>query len=177
LAIALMEEQPGVSFESVYGPVAKEVSFEYDQFLKTVGNGFRADLVAWPWKARFKPLNGKATLDVKVKAAAGWQASNALVERGGAYGIETEGSWRTAAAVEPCSAAGDATGRGRLEGAVLVEKAEGGFALSDPIPLGGTATFAAPADGRLMLRCADAWTELADNDGEITVTLRRAVEQ
>jgi hypothetical protein len=176
LAIALMEEQPGVSFESVYGPVAKEVSFEYDQFLKTVGNGFRADLVAWPWKARFKPLNGKATLDVKVKAAAGWQASNALVERGGAYGIETEGSWRTAAAVEPCSAAGDATGRGRLEGAVLVEKAEGGFALSDPIPLGGTATFAAPADGRLMLRCADAWTELADNDGEITVTLRRAVE-
>ena len=33
---------------------------------------------------------------------------------------------------------------------------------------------AAPADGRLVLRCADAWAELADNDGEVTVTLRRA---
>jgi len=51
LAIGLMEERSGVSFESVYGPVAKQVSFEYDQFLRRVGNGYRADLTAWQWKA------------------------------------------------------------------------------------------------------------------------------
>ena len=65
LAIALMEERPDVSFESVYRPVAKEVSFEYDQFLKTVGNGFRADLAAWPWKARFRPLSAGGPLPVE----------------------------------------------------------------------------------------------------------------
>jgi hypothetical protein len=31
-----------------------------------------------------------------------------------------------------------------------------------------------PTAGQLFLRCDDAWTELADNDGELTVTIRRA---
>jgi hypothetical protein len=172
LAIALMEERPGVSFESVYGPVAKEISFEYDQFLKTVGNGFRADLVAWPWKARCKPLAAAASQKADVKAAGGWQASGVAVERGGGYAVETEGTWRTAAAAAACSAAGDDTGRGRLEAAVLIESPEG-FALSDALPLGVQGTFTAPADGRLVLRCADDWTQLTDNDGTVEVTIRR----
>ena len=46
LAVALMEGQPGVSFESVYGPVSREVGFEFEQFLTQVGNGYRADLTA-----------------------------------------------------------------------------------------------------------------------------------
>lgn len=172
LAIALMEERPGVSFESVYGPVAKEISFEYDQFLKTVGNGFRADLVAWPWKARFKPLAAAASQKADVKAAAGWQASGVAVERGSSYTVQTEGMWRTAASAAACSAAGDATGRGRLEAAVLTESTDG-FALSDALPLGVQGTFTAPADGRLVLRCADDWTQLTDNDGTVEVTIRR----
>jgi hypothetical protein len=172
LAIALMEERPGVSFESVYGPVAKEISFEYDQFLKTVGNGFRADLVAWPWKARFKPLAAAASQKADVKAAGGWQASGVAVEKGGGYTVETEGTWRTAAAAAACSAAGDDTGRGRLEAAVLTESTDG-FALSDALPLGAQGTFTAPADGRLVLRCADDWTQLTDNDGTVEVTIRR----
>lgn len=172
LAIALMEEQPGVSFESVYGPVAKEISFEYDQFLETVGNGFRADLTAWPWRARFAPLTTAASRKATVKAAAGWQASGVTVAQGDTYAVHATGTWRTAAAGAECSAAGDDTGRGRLEAAVLSESAEG-FALSDAIPLGAQCTFTAPTDGRLMLRCADDWTQLADNDGEIEVTIRR----
>ncbi|RLT16774.1 MAG: hypothetical protein DWI27_08055 [Planctomycetota bacterium] len=173
LAIALMEERPGVSFETVYGPVAKEVSFEYDQFLKTVGNGYRADLVPWPWKARFRPLTGKASLTTKVKAAAGWQASGLTVERGDDYAVQADGDWKTATAGEPCTAAGAGAGRGRLEAAVLAE-ADGGFTLSAPIALGPTCTFTAPITGQLVLRCADDWTQLADNEGELEVTLRRA---
>ena len=173
LAIALMEEQPGVSFESVYGPVAKELSFEYDQFLQTVGNGFRADLVAWPWRSRFAPLTTAASRESTVKAAAGWQASGVTVERGSTYDVQAEGTWRTAAAGADCPADGDDTGRGRLQAAVLSESADG-FALSDAIPLAAQGTFTAPSGGRLMLRCADDWTQLADNDGEIEVTIRRA---
>ena len=65
----------------------------------------------------------------------------------------------------------DSTGDGGPDGWEVFEPGNVG-----EVPQMGAATFAAPADGRLMLRCADAWTELADNDGEITVTLRRAVE-
>jgi hypothetical protein len=48
------------------------------------------------------------------------------------------------------------------------------YALGAEIPLGSTGTFVAPSDGQLFLRCADDWTQLADNDGALTVSLRRA---
>ncbi len=175
LAIALMEEQPGVSFESVYGPVAKQVSFEYDQFLRCVGNGYRADLAAWPWKARFRKLPAGGTLAAKVKAQAGWQASGLEVERAAHYDCAGAGTGTTAAAGAPCTAAGDAVGRGRLEGAVLAET-ESGFTLSPPFSLGDKGSFTAPVAGRLHLRCADDWTQLGDNDGELAVTLRRPAD-
>jgi hypothetical protein len=168
LAIALMEERPDVSFESVYGPVAKEVSFEYDQFLKTVGNGFRADLAAWPWKARFRPLSAGGSMKTTVKAARGWQSSGLRVEQGASYDVAAEGTWRTAKAGEPVPADGDASGHGRLVAAVFND-----YALGGEIGLGAKSSFVAPADGQLFLRCADGWTELADNDGELTVTLLR----
>jgi hypothetical protein len=169
LAIALMEERPDVSFESVYGPVAREVSFEYDQFLKTVGNGFRADLAAWPWKAKFRALPAGGSLKATVRAAGGWQASGLRLEQGVTYELTAEGTWRTAQAGQPQSAAGDGAGHGGLVGAVFHD-----YALGAEIPLGSTGTFVAPSDGQLFLRCADDWTQLADNDGALTVSLRRA---
>jgi len=169
LAISLMEGRDGVSFESVYGPQAREISFEYDQFLRTVGNGYRADLTAWPWQAKFSRLAAGGSLKTTVKAAAGWQASRLRVEQGVTYELETQGTWRTSKAGEALAAAGDQEGHGRLVAAVFHE-----FELGPEIPLADSGSFSAPADGDLFLRCADDWTQLADNDGEITVTFRRA---
>ncbi len=169
LAIALMEEQPGSSFESVYGPVAREVSFEYDQFLNTLGNGYRSDLTAWPWGAKFQKLSGTGEVKVKLKAQGGWQASKVLVDTGSSYEITADGTWRIAAAGKPLDADGEADGRGRLVAAVFSD-----FTLSKEIPLGTKATLKSPSSGQLFLRCVDTWTELADNDGEVTVTIRRA---
>ena len=169
LAIALMEEKEGASFESVYGPVAKEISFEYDQFLNTVGNGYRSDLTAWPWNVKFQKLGSNGEMRVKIKARAGWQASKVLVEEGAAYEITADGTWKIAAAGKQLDADGEADGGGRLAGAMLAD-----FRLSKEIPLGKTSTLKAPAAGQLYLRCVDTWWELADNDGEITVTIRRA---
>ncbi len=169
LAIELMEGKQGASFESVYGPVAREVSFEYDQFLNTLGNGYRSDLTAWPWNAKFQKLGGTSEVKVKIKAQAGWQASKVLVEEGTAYDITADGTWKIAAAGKQFDADGEADGRGRLVGAVFSD-----FTLSKEIPLGKKATLKPPTSGQLFLRCVDMWTELADNDGEVTVTIRRA---
>jgi hypothetical protein len=168
LAVALMEERPGASFEAIYGPVAGQVAFEYDQFLETVGNGYRADLTAWPWTARFRSLASGGSLSMKAKARAGWQASGLTVDKGESYEVGAQDTWRTAPAAVACDANGDADGRGRLVGAVFHD-----FVLSHPIPLGTKATFTSPADGQLFLRCDDDWTQLSDNDGELTVTVRR----
>lgn len=168
LAVALMEEQPGASFAAVYGSVASEVAFEYDQFLENVGNGYRADLTAWPWTARFRPLAIGGSLTAKVRSRGGWQASGLIVEKGGSYEVEARGTCRTTPAGGARDADGDADGRGRLVAAVFHD-----YALTQPIPLGTTMTFTAPIDGQLFLRCDDDWTQLADNDGELAVTLRR----
>ena len=169
LAIGLMEERPGVSFEGVYGPVAREVSFEYDQFLATLGNGYRSDLTAWPWQAKFQRLSDSGEAVVKIKAKAGWQASRVLVDSGEAFEVVADGTWRIAAAGQPLDADGEKDGRGRLVAAVFADES-----LSREIPLGRKTALESPAAGQLFLRCADAWTELADNDGEVTVTIRRA---
>jgi hypothetical protein len=168
LAVALMEQRPGASFEATYGPVAREVSFEYDRLLATVGNGYRADLAAWPWKAAFRTLATGGSQRTRVKAAAGWQATGVTVERGGVYEIVAEGTWRTAPAAAPLTADGDAAGHGRLVATIFHD-----FALEPELPLGMTGEFTATTDGRLFLRCADDWTQLGDNDGELDVTIRR----
>jgi hypothetical protein len=150
------------------------VSFEYDQFLASVGNGYRADLVAWPWKARFRPLkDGAGRVTASIKARGGWQASGLRVERGATYEAAATGTWRMAAAGEPVSAEGGAGGRGRLMG-VVFRDAE--YALETLFPLGSETRFQATADGQLFLRCADDWTGLADNDGALDVTLRRIAD-
>jgi hypothetical protein len=81
--------------------------------------------------------------------------------------------WRTAAAGEALSADGGAGGRGRLTAAVFRDTE---FALEEPFPLGAEKRFQSAADGQLFLRCADDWTALADNDGEVEVTLRRIAD-
>jgi len=145
------------------------VSYEYDQFLATLGNGYRSDLTAWPWQAKFQPLADGGEVTVKVKAKGGWQPSRVLVESGDRLEMAAAGTWRIATAGQPLDADGEKDGRGRLVAAVFAD-----FALTPEIPLGAKTTLEPPAAGQLFLRCADAWTELADNDGEVTVTIRRA---
>ena len=41
-----------------FASVAREISFEYDQFIKSLDNGYRADLCAWQWGRKFLPLHG-----------------------------------------------------------------------------------------------------------------------
>jgi hypothetical protein len=168
LAVALMEEKPGASFEATYGPVARELSFEYDQFLETVGNGARVDLAAWPWKAKFRPLAAGGTAKAMVASAAGWQAAGIMVDRGTSYDIEAQGTWQLAPGAAPTGGDGDGSGHGRLVAAVFHD-----FTLTPPIPIGEKSTFTAPADGQLFLRCDDDWSQLGDNEGKIEVVIRR----
>jgi len=167
LGLGMMMGQPGASFESVYGPVAREISFEYDQFVKHLDNGYRSDLCAWQWNRKFQFVLGKRYATVKPVAGYGWQASGVKLKSGQSYDYVAKGTWKVSTD-EEVDANGNAGGNGRLVG-VLMQNYE----LSEMLDLGAKGSFVAPSDGDLYLRCRDDWSSIADNDGSITVYFRR----
>lgn len=167
LGIGLMTGARGASFESVYGGVALQIAFEYEQFLKHLDNGYRVDLAAWQWDHKWAPLQPGRRLAAKVEAAGGWQATGATVEDGQTYEFAAQGQWRIRPAAMPCSADGDRDGTGRMVGVVLRD-----YLLSEPFDLGVRGSFMAPESGDLYVRCRDAWNSLAENEGQITLHLR-----
>ncbi len=169
LAIALMTGRGGASFATAYGDVEQEISFEYDQFLRTLGNGFDARLCAWQWNSRIAPVKGDRAVNAKVLAKAGWQPTGARLEAGEEYTLTASGDWKLSTKGEAVSADGQPDGRGRLVG-VLMDQ----FSLSEPFDLGMQRTFAAPVAGDLYVRCQEAWHSLSDNSGEISLELRIA---
>lgn len=169
LGIAMMSEYPGASFESVYGPVAQQVSFEYDLFVQTLDNGYRADLCAWQWGRKFQFIAGTRYATANVIARGGWQASSVKLQAGQSYDCVAKGTWKIADGDEDLDADGDREGSGRLEGVVLTAD----FRLGEILDLGARGTFIAAEDGDLYLRCREAWNRLDDNDGTITVYFRK----
>jgi hypothetical protein len=168
LAIALMEQREGVSFQSVYGQFGNRLAFEYRLFLEYLGNGFRPDLCAWQWDAKFKRLSGEALVNKKIKAAYGWQGSGLQVEAGVSYDVIAQGKWNTTPGTNGVGGDGADDGKGRLIGVIFRE-----FQLSEVIKLGKEMSFVTPSDGTLFLRCQDKWTQLSDNIGELHVYFRR----
>jgi hypothetical protein len=169
LGIALMSQQPGASFENTYGPVAREISFEYDFFVRYMDNGYRVDLCAWPWNRKFQHLRDQGHVSTKVQSGYGWQASGFKLLGGQAYDFASQGQWRVEGTGPAVDANGDGQGRGRLVGTLMND-----YALSDEIELGVRGSFVAPGDGDLYLRCRDDWHRIADNAGEVTVFLRKS---
>jgi len=168
LAVALMEGRPGAGFEEAFGQQAVQLAFDYDRFLDHVGNGYRVDLTSWPWKTPARLLADGGRAEATVDARRGWQSSGVRVEAGSVYVFVAKGSWTTAAAAEAVGPEGAADGRGMLVGALFSEET-----LGAPVPIRAGLHWIAPADGVVMLRCDDAWGELADNAGTMTVTVRR----
>lgn len=160
------------SFESVYGDVAKEISFEYDFFVKHFGNGYRADLCSWDWNTKPIPISGNRRIQCKVDAAKGWQASRLKLNQGRKYEYVATGQWKTSPSSAAVDANGDQAGNGKLVAVVFKD-----YQLSQVIELGQKGFFTAESDGHLFLRCRDNFTQLADNDGTLTVHFRRAKKE
>lgn len=155
------------SFQSVYGSMAQEISFEYLQFLEHLDNGYRVDLCSWDWKTKAVGVRGKSTVQGKIEAGRGWQPSRLLAKAGETYEFTADGEWQLAADDAKVNADGDRDGSGRLIGVLFTD-----YALSDPFELGVSGRWTAPSDGTVFLRCRDDWNSLADNTGTITVKFK-----
>ncbi|HMP78447.1 MAG TPA: hypothetical protein PKD54_03235 [Pirellulaceae bacterium] len=177
LGIAMMRatDEDSIGFDTAFGKVRKEISFEYDQFVAGFGSGYRVDLCQWDWKTKFERISGTRRKKAEINSKAGWQATGLEIEEGKSYDFIAEGSWRIHTDGLELTADGDSQGRGKMIGAVLyMDNNE--YALSDLIDLGEFGSFVAPLSGKLYVRCADDWKALADNEGTITVYFRLTPE-
>lgn len=161
------------TFEGVYGSMAKEISFEYRFFLDHVGVGFRADLCAWDWKSKYRfPRSTGTTVVASVSARGGWQASRCIVKKGEDYDFMASGEWQFAEASPLVDADGADDGRGKLVGAIFNDDV---YSVGKPFELGAFGTWTAPADGRLVLRCQQPWTEIDEEDaGKLSFRIKIA---
>jgi len=166
LGMNLMAGKPD-SFEEAYGKVAPKISFEYDQFVKNFGNGYRVDLCAWEWK-KCSNLSSNNNLKQIVKPQRGWQATKLEAREGVSYDFAAKGNWKITEGGNEMTADGDGQGRGKLIGVLLSE-----YELGEPFELGEIGSFVAKSEGQLYVRCRDEWTGLQDNTGEVTLHLRR----
>ncbi|MHB1037589.1 MAG: hypothetical protein ACYC35_24130 [Pirellulales bacterium] len=158
----------GATFEEAFRPVAREADFEFRFFREHFSPGYRVDLCRWDWSRKFHPVVGHEQASATISAARGYQASGVRVFSGKQYAYAAPGTWTVRPAGKATSADGAAGGHGRLVGVVM-----NGFELGRPFALGSRGAFTAPGDGNLYLRCQDAWDELSDNEGAITVRLER----
>jgi hypothetical protein len=171
LGLGLLTEQADASFERVYGDMAKEITFEYRQFLKHIEKGYRADLCGWNWKTKFKTIRTGAVISVDIEARKGWQPTHVTLIKGEEYEFSAGGTWTLSKDGEPVNADGGDGARGKLVGAVLTDKL-GEYELGEPFELGTFGTFTAPDGGDLYLRCNENWSEIADNKGKLAVKLK-----
>jgi hypothetical protein len=170
LGLGLLTRQE-VSFEQVYGAMAREVSFEYRFFLQHVEKGYRADLCSWDWSREFRPLTTtNRTVAARIVAGRGWQPTGLTVAEGAKYTCVAKGSWKTDKASASVNADGDEQGVGRLVGIVMNADDQ----LGEPFELGASVTFSPSSSGDLYVRCQDGWNSLADNSGRMSLKLKLA---
>lgn len=163
LGMALLNGQQ-TRFDEIYGPMSKEINFEYLQFLKRMDQGYRCDLCAWDWKTKSQRLRGSATALAKVSANRGWQASRVQFKSGDKISYTTTGEWTLRKDGPKIGPEGNDSGQGQLIGIVFED-----YELSEPFHLGSSGTYEAVGNGILFVRCRDGWNELADNSGVVTV--------
>ena len=167
LGVNLMSEEED-SFSKAFGNVSKQISFEYDQFVRNFDNGYRVDLCIWEWDVESRTMQGDDRAKVQVESARGWQATPIQLEKGVSYDVICRGQWKLGADQPMLDASGNSTGDGRLIGVTLSN-----HKLSEPFELDAQKRFTAPASGQLYLRCKESWVNLADNEGTIDAYFRK----
>ncbi len=133
-----------------------------------------------------RPLQGPDEVrHVRVAADRGWQCSGVLVRQGKKYRVTATGRFVLAAEPKPWVAEPNGVSirycRGRPLG-VLLAAVRREPPVSDParqsmlhdFVVGTGTVFEAPVTGTLYFRVNDYWSELADNSGEVEVTVRQA---
>lgn len=170
------------------GMVARMINGNYSDlnaawllFVKNLQPGYdfeRATLTIAPGL----PLSPETSRDATIQSNRGWQSSLIEVGQGQTYEVTADGIFTLAQQPKPWESTADGISfryfkqqpLGRL--LMLIkpsEDADSMHPILQEYPLGAKATWIAPVTGTLYFRLNDAWDELADNTGQVTVKVTR----
>ncbi len=162
-----------------YAQDMKQLQTEWLLFAANIEHGFDFERASVEFLAG-RPLEASAT--TKVRSDLGWQSSEILVEAGKRYRVTAVGQFTLADHPKPWVSEANGVsvrysrGRplGQLQASVLATDAGDGppgASMLREIALANEAVFEAVETGTLYLRVNDAWGELADNRGSLSVTV------
>ena len=173
-------------YERRFSDDQRELAAGWARFAHTLRYGYDLEhaTVAFQPGGPLEP----AGVTIRIRADAGWQSTGLRIEAGSKYHISAEG--RFTLAETPVPWVSDANGisfdyfdgrpLGRLLAAVVVDDTanapDPARGLLSPIDLGRIVLLEAPRDGTLYLRLNDGWDRLADNRGEVSVSIRPAAD-
>lgn len=166
------------AFDELFGEDRAAIDAEWPVFVDDLRPGYDLERAAITFLAG-QPVAAESTCEIR--ADRGWQSTEMLVERGKKYEITAKG--RFILANEPQEWVSEANGvsirfvDGRPIGQMLAtidpsEPARRPGAMLAVTPLGNAARLEPTVTGTLYLRLNDDWSELADNSGEVEVTIR-----
>ncbi|WP_417385507.1 hypothetical protein [Gimesia sp.] len=129
-------------------------------------------------------LRPDSSATTKVNSQQGWQSSGIRVEQGVSYEISAVGRFTLAQEPKPWESTADGISFQYFKGQplgrlIMMIQPDPDMKLTHPnailkeYPLGAQASWMAPVSGTIYFRLNDAWNALADNRGEIEVTVQR----
>jgi hypothetical protein len=168
------------AFAQRFSADARDLAAEWSLFTLNLQYGYDLSRAAMTFAAG-QPLPGGELREVAVRADRGWQSSRVLIEAGAEYAVEARGEFTLAELPKPWISQPqgvsiryfDGLPLGQLLACVHREDGVRDDTLTKVLPIGREKRFAAPVTGTLYLRLNDSWSDLADNHGEVQVTIRR----
>ena len=169
----------GQNMAQLYSPDMDQLQTEWLLFAANVEHGFDFERASVEFLAGRTFESSAAT---QIRSDLGWQSSEILVEANKRYRITADGRFTLANKPRPWVSEANGVsirysrGRplGQLQASVLATDAGDGppgASMLREVALGNEAVFTAVVSGTLYLRVNDAWGELADNRGSLSVTV------
>ncbi len=169
---------------TLFAPDMKQVQTEWLLFAANVEHGFDFERAAVEFRPG-RPIGTSAT--AIIRSDLGWQSSEILVEASQRYRVVARGQFTLADDPKPWVSEANGVsirysrGRplGQLQASVLAtDTGDGppGASMLREVALGNEAVLEAVESGTLYLRVNDAWGELADNQGSLSVTVEPIVD-
>ena len=167
-------------FQAVFEKDWIDLQDEWRLFARNLCHGYDVERAAIEFISGTPvPAEG---LEVSIKADRGWQSSRAELEAGRAYVITADGQFEVAQEPKPWVSEPqgvsiryvDGRPLGQIVACLRTSSPSERSSMRDVVTIARGATFTPKESGTLYLRVNDAWNALADNRGEVRVTILRA---
>ena len=166
-----------------------ELDYEWNLFVQHLDYGYDSSYETIVRAEDVVELADDRIHTVKIDAGKGWQAAGIRIGPGGQIDLVSKGRYRVRQETKPdappvpwiCEPQGITIeyyqGRplGQLLGAIVPEDASARESRFDPVPIGRRGQMSTKSGGQLYFRINERADRLVDNEGQITVKIRRTI--